>query len=612
MKQNSERILLILIACLLLTFIVTAQSALCQDDEQTIKDIQLEIRTTIKAEPKTQVPADRIRDWKVRADKIKTLLDRLLNRVERVKGGERQDVFSDKNPFKVFHDLKWKSFKFLVEYRKFLIDYSKKAASGKTGKDALSQAIIKKARFFRGESGIGDYSDLFVIFNVRDSATRLISSVESAGSESDINNALKSELEATNNAFKELKTVTNDLEKLESQYAKIEDYFKGGKIAPELYYPVIVKSIPEVLVDIKKAITADLKGATSQERLKQWDINVYETKVLLDGLLKKVSEERSGGKPGGFPGKNPFSDMFSTKEKNFNFLVKYRKFLVESEKYVLKHKGYNINTLKKEIDEKAHQFRGEAMLEKRLEINNVISIKDQCTEIIDETAAAASASDIVNVMKSHLAATNDAFNEYKKITNDLKELNRHFNNIKGYYEGSYKQPDYLQPREPVDYVKPAKPDKPTPTPTDEPSDTPTPGDEPTPGDTPDPGNTPEEEPVSFDLDVNPIPVKVGDVSKINLTNLSGGTPPYTYVWEVNGKEVSKNPSITLKFAKPGPYVIKITVTDSLGSSSSRQKEYNIGKTGMKVPAKQLSSDLNLSNMFAFAGMPLMEKKTLNN
>lgn len=606
MKQNYRRIFLILIACFLLSFIITAQSALCQDDEQTIKDIQLEIRKTIKEEPNTQVPADRIKDWKVRADKIKTLLDRLLNRVERVKGGERQDEFSDKNPFKVFHDLKWKSFKFLVEYRKFLIDYSKKAASGKTGKDALSQAIIKQARFFRGESGIGDYSDLFVIFNVKDSATRLISAVESAGSENDINNALKSELEATNNAFKELKTITVDLEKIESQYAKIEDYFKGGKIAPELYYPVIVKSIPEVLVDIKKAISADLKGTTSQERLKSWNINVYETKVLLDGLLKKVSEERSGGKPGGFPGKNPFSDMYSAKEKSFNFLVKYRKFLLESEKYVEKHKGYNVNTLQKEIDERAHQFRGEAMLEKRLEINNVISIKDQCSEIINEVAAAGSGNDIAGIMKNHLTASNDAFNEYKTITNDLKELNRHFNNIKGYYEGSYKQPDYLQPREPIDYVRPTTPVKPTPAPTVEPSETPAPDE------TPDPEETHEEEPVSFDLDISPVPTKVGDVSKINLPNLAGGTPPYTYVWEVNGKVVSKNPSITLKFSKAGKYLIKITVTDSKGSSSSRQKEYNIGGTGMNEAGKWISSDVKMSDLFAFAGIPMVEKKTLSN
>ena len=596
MKKNLKHLFLILITCFVLGFIVTAQSAFCQDDEQTIKDIQLEIRKTIKEEPKTEVSADRIKDWKVKADKIKTLLDRLLNRVERVKGGERQDVFSDKNPFKAFHDLKWKSFKFLVEYRKFLIDYSKKTASGKTGKDTLSKSIVKQARFFRGESGIGDYSDLFVIFNVKDSATRLINSVESAGSESDIDNALKSELESTNNAFNELKTITNGLEKLESQYAKIEDYFKGGKIAPELYYPVIVKSIPEVLADIKKAITADLKGSTYQEKMKSWNINVYETKVLLDGLLKKVTEERGTT----FPGKNPFSDFLTTKEKSFTFLIQYRKFLIDSEKYVKNHKGYSINTLQKEIDERAHQFRGQAMLEKRLEINNVINIKDQCTEIINETATAASANDIVSIMKNHLTATNDAFNEYKKITNDLKDLVRHFNNIKGYYEGSYKQPDYLQPREPIDYVKPTKPVKPTPTPTDEPVDNPTPED------------TPEDEPVSFDLDVNPIPAKVGDISKITLSNLMGGSPPYTYVWEVNGKQVSKNASITLKFAKPGPYVIKITVSDSMGSSSSRQKEYTIGKTGFNDIRSQLLSKMNMSYLYSFAGMPVMEKKTLNN
>lgn len=598
MKKNFSRICLILSVCLIVSFIITAQSGQCQDNEQTIKDIQLEIRTTIKEEPKTQDTADRIKDWKIRADKIKTLLDRLLNRVERVKGGERQDDFSDKNPIRVFRDQKTKSFKFLVKYRKFLIDYSKKASTGKTGKNALSQAIIKQARYFRGESGIGDYSDLFVIFNVKDSATRLIDSVEAAGSESDINNALKSELDATNNAFKELKTITNDLEKIESQYSKIEDYFKGGKIVPKLYYPPIVKSIPEVLVEIKKAITADLRGTTSQERMKQWETNLYETKVLMDGLLKKVSDERSGGKPGGFPGKNPFADIYNIKEKNFNFLVKYRKFLTDNQKYLEKNKGYSINTLQKEIDEKAHQFRGEALLEKRLEINNIINIADQCTQIINEIPNAGSAGDIAGIMKNRMTATNDTFNEYKKITNDLKDINRHFNNIKGYYEGSYKEPDYLKPREPIDYEKPSP--TPTPGPTEEP------GDDPDPGETPD---TPEDEPVGFDLEINPMPAKVGDVSKISLPSLSGGAPPYTYVWEVNGKVVSKNPSITLRFAKPGKYVIRVTVTDSKGGSSSRQKEYNIGGTGFNNWREALSLEKTLSLLHGFSGLTFAEKKT---
>ena len=605
MGKKMKNSVIFFIILLSLFMLAAANSAFCQDNERTIEDIKLEIRKTIKQEPKTQDHKDRIIQWKKRAKKIKKLLDQLLNRVERVKGGERTDKFTKKNPFEVFHNKKWKSFKFLIDYRKFLIDNIKKAERGQTGKDALAKRIIKKARYFRGESQIGDYSDLFTLFNVKDHATGLISNIENAGSVEDIGNVLKSELESSHDAFVELKTITNDLEKLESRYDGIEKYFAGGKIPPELYYPVKVVPIPEVLVNIKKAITKDITGTDFQSRMTQWKINVYNTQVCLDQLLKRVSETRDGKKSDDFPGKNPLSGISDQKQENFRFLIKYRKFLINSGKYVERHSSYSINTLKKYIDERAHQFRGEALLEKRLELNEILNIKDGCTNIINGLKTVNSSGDIVSLLKNELTGTNMAFKEYKTATNDLDELNRRFNAIKRYYDGSHKQPGYINPEKPDGYVEPAKP---TPTPTNEPTDEPT--DEPTPQDTPEPTptstGTPEPEPVSFQMSVDPVPSKVGNITKLKVSNLSGGSPPYSYTWEVNRKEVSKKSAIMLKFSKPGKYIIKVTVTDSQNNSQSQQKEFMIsGDSGYNSG----SGFMVLENEKTYGYSMTTEKKT---
>ncbi len=50
--------------------------------------------------------------------------------------------------------------------------------------------------------------------------------------------------------------------------------------------------------------------------------------------------------------------------------------------------------------------------------------------------------------------------------------------------------------------------------------------------------------------------------------VSGGTSPYSFVWEINGNIVSSAMNMTYTFSSPGTYVITLIIRDALGASSS--------------------------------------------
>ncbi len=57
-------------------------------------------------------------------------------------------------------------------------------------------------------------------------------------------------------------------------------------------------------------------------------------------------------------------------------------------------------------------------------------------------------------------------------------------------------------------------------------------------------------------------------SDLFTSHVSGGTPPYTYEWYVNGGLVSSQQDLSYAFDSPGTYTVELVVLDSLGESSS--------------------------------------------
>lgn len=72
---------------------------------------------------------------------------------------------------------------------------------------------------------------------------------------------------------------------------------------------------------------------------------------------------------------------------------------------------------------------------------------------------------------------------------------------------------------------------------------------------------------------NPIP---GQTVRFGVRDIAGGTPPYTVVWKVNGREVGKETKLRYSFSKTGEHKLEVIVTDSKGNSRTAEKVFIIG------------------------------------
>ena len=71
-----------------------------------------------------------------------------------------------------------------------------------------------------------------------------------------------------------------------------------------------------------------------------------------------------------------------------------------------------------------------------------------------------------------------------------------------------------------------------------------------------------DENLNLECGVSPNPTKVGHVTNFTAA-ASGGIPPYSWSWTVNGTEVATDQNTTYTFATAGPYNVCVNVTDSL-------------------------------------------------
>ena len=72
---------------------------------------------------------------------------------------------------------------------------------------------------------------------------------------------------------------------------------------------------------------------------------------------------------------------------------------------------------------------------------------------------------------------------------------------------------------------------------------------------------------------NPIP---GQTVRFGVRDITGGIPPYTVVWKMNGQEVGKGTKIRYSFVKTGEHKLEVTITDSKGNSRTAEKVLMVG------------------------------------
>ena len=95
------------------------------------------------------------------------------------------------------------------------------------------------------------------------------------------------------------------------------------------------------------------------------------------------------------------------------------------------------------------------------------------------------------------------------------------------------------------------------------------------------------EDLSLECWVNPNPTKVGHVTDFTAA-ASGGNPPYSWSWTVDGTEVATTQNTTYTFATAGPYTVCVNVTDS----SEPQNEYQCYTPVTVNPPLSLECDIN--------------------
>ncbi|MCK4733560.1 MAG: PKD domain-containing protein, partial [Methanophagales archaeon] len=92
-------------------------------------------------------------------------------------------------------------------------------------------------------------------------------------------------------------------------------------------------------------------------------------------------------------------------------------------------------------------------------------------------------------------------------------------------------------------------------------------------------------PPVVECDVSPNPTKVGHLTDFTAS-ASGGVPPYSWSWTVDGTEVATTQNTTYTFDTDGTYAVCVTVTDELGNVEECCKEVTVN------PALSLECDVS--------------------
>lgn len=76
--------------------------------------------------------------------------------------------------------------------------------------------------------------------------------------------------------------------------------------------------------------------------------------------------------------------------------------------------------------------------------------------------------------------------------------------------------------------------------------------------------------------------RVGETVNMEIRNLSGGTSPYTYRWELDGRYISSSRNLSHRFTKPGEHNLTVIVTDGRGLTERRYRTIRVQEEDFRV------------------------------
>lgn len=343
-------------------------------------------------------------------------------------------------------------------------------------------------------------------------------------------------------------------------------------------------SINNLLSKIRNTINTENGFKQHDSRMKAWKENVYESEILLDDLLEIVKNSERSSDNIKFPGENPFREIRDNQWKSFRFLIKYRNFIFDTVKEIDKDKYRETKALSGRVVIVADSFRRDAHLGKGGDLEKVFNIQKSVKELEERVKKANSIEAVRKILNNEIKATQEAFIDLKKITDDLKILNRQFRMIKKYYETGKSLPQPLNPQPPTDEIS----EKPTPefTPSRTPAadktpqpaikKTPRPSPKPTPKHTPAPKPAPGKK---LDLEIgwsDGYPY-IGKKVKFWIVKVDNGRRPYQFKWFMNGKTIGKGSKTVHTFKNDGKYELKVIVIDRNRRKASKTRQFIVSK-----------------------------------
>lgn len=96
--------------------------------------------------------------------------------------------------------------------------------------------------------------------------------------------------------------------------------------------------------------------------------------------------------------------------------------------------------------------------------------------------------------------------------------------------------------------------------------------------------------LTFSQQVSNSNPRINDSVTFKAENVRGGTPPYSYRWEVNGFTIGMFDTTTYRFNQPGNFTVKITVKDNAGNTAERSRTIKV--SGSSSP---LNANFNVNN-----------------
>ncbi|MCE1245672.1 MAG: hypothetical protein LWY06_03390 [Firmicutes bacterium] len=222
------------ILILIITSTALGQNNPLENASRTIDSI----KRTIEAETTGRSPEMRTDRWKQQVYESGNLMDKLLVDIAEFRKGNDQGKMPGKNPFNSVAEKKWRNFKLMVEYRRFLEQTSEELKDRpEADLKAFRQDFSRRISEIGEKSKAPEYSEITSCFDFSAHSAQLIKKVQGSGSPKQIADLMNEELNLTRDTFLEYKTYTKDIENLYVQFVRIRKFCEGRAGVPSAMHP---------------------------------------------------------------------------------------------------------------------------------------------------------------------------------------------------------------------------------------------------------------------------------------------------------------------------------------------------------------------------------------